>query len=238
MTEHEHPHEDPGLSALYRRTPRHEPSAASDDLIRTAARSAVSKTRRQRQFIAPLAVAATLVLSVGIGWQVFQTPDPKDIGVPDIQMSAPKTADEVPDEMPEREQAQDRATTASPAPRPMPAEAAKSAPAQAAPQGGQVLSEGYSARSKQSLSFESAQQSLSRSPLPNADMLQRSLATGLKGSAAIADCDGPMPDEDATQAQWEAAFAAARRDNDGALLRCLHQHYERRFGMPYPADAE
>ena len=61
---------DERLSTLYRRTPRDEPGDASDRLIRAAARTALFSSRRRG--LVPWAVAATLVVGVGVGWRVLQ----------------------------------------------------------------------------------------------------------------------------------------------------------------------
>lgn len=68
--------DDPRLSALYRRAPRSEPGADSDAAILRAAHAATP--RRPRRSYVPWAVAATLVLGVGISWRVLQMPAPMD----------------------------------------------------------------------------------------------------------------------------------------------------------------
>lgn len=65
--------DDPRLSALYRRAPKAGPDAHSDERIRAAARLAVGRQRRGRRMTA-WALAATLVLGVGIGWQLLVAP--------------------------------------------------------------------------------------------------------------------------------------------------------------------
>jgi len=62
---------DPKLSALYQRTPKDEPSEASDALVTQLAHDAV-KQQRKHLWGAQWAVAATLVLAVGLSWQVWQ----------------------------------------------------------------------------------------------------------------------------------------------------------------------
>lgn len=70
MTEHGDIPEDQRLGALYRRSARDEPAAAVDRAILEAARRAVSP--RSRRSPLPWAIAATLVLGVGIGLQVLR----------------------------------------------------------------------------------------------------------------------------------------------------------------------
>ncbi|MGB5451455.1 MAG: hypothetical protein WBN00_05125 [Sedimenticolaceae bacterium] len=64
--------DDPRLSRLYRRAPQPEPGRDSDRIVLDAAHRAVSG---RRGFVyRGWALAATLVLGVGIGWQLLQTP--------------------------------------------------------------------------------------------------------------------------------------------------------------------
>ncbi len=232
MTDPEHPHEDPDLSALYRRTPRHEPGAASDHLIRAAAHAAVSKTRRQRHLIAPWAVAATLVLSIGIGWQVFHEPDLPDLADPVERLAVPEAADEAP-----------LLESQAPVQAEVPPEPVRGEPLQTAPQPAAAYSERLSADAERGLFDGAVKQSLPRpSPATQgiAEPRQRKMLAGAARAVPTAptDCEVPMPEKGATQAQWDAAFAAARRNDEDALLLCLRQQYERHFGRPYSTGAE
>lgn len=70
MTEPGDTPEDGRIGDLYRRTATEEPTVELDRAVLAAARAAV--TRRRYRSPVPWAVAATLVLGVGIGWQLLQ----------------------------------------------------------------------------------------------------------------------------------------------------------------------
>jgi hypothetical protein len=61
--------DDSRLSDLYKRLPSESPSPAADERILAAARAAV---RKRSSRIVPWAAAATLVMGVGLAWQVVQ----------------------------------------------------------------------------------------------------------------------------------------------------------------------
>lgn len=70
--------EDKGLSALYRRTPRSEPAAVSDRRVLESARRVLGQ-RRGRTRQAAWALAASVVLGVGIGWHLMAPVDVLDV---------------------------------------------------------------------------------------------------------------------------------------------------------------
>ncbi len=70
MTDHDDLN-DAGLSGLYRKLPRQEPSATTDAVIRRLAHDAV-KQKRPRSRMPAFAVAATLLLGAVVSFQVFQ----------------------------------------------------------------------------------------------------------------------------------------------------------------------
>ena len=93
--------DDPRLSALYRQAPANEPDPHSDALIVDAAHKAVRK--RTRRSYAPWAVAATLVLGIGVGWQVLHfAPSPmapvdkETVSAPAVPAPVPAAEDVVP----------------------------------------------------------------------------------------------------------------------------------------------
>jgi hypothetical protein len=85
---------DPRLSDLYRRTPQQEPRGESDRVVLDAAHRAVSG--RQGFAVRGWALAATLVLGVGLGWQLLSgPPGVAPVSPQPAALSVPAPADQV-----------------------------------------------------------------------------------------------------------------------------------------------
>ncbi len=135
---------DPELSALYQATPKVEPPAALDARILSAARAAVaprpvsmlSRFRTFRFWAAPVALAATLMLAVGLTPLLYQASEQSaslDMQTP----PAAKSAAEADAGNRQELKAADRALPATPAPAAsslsLPMERRKADPLQSAP---------------------------------------------------------------------------------------------------------
>lgn len=114
---------DPELSALYQATPKAEPPAALDARILSAARAAVaprpvsmlSRFRTFRFWAAPVALAATLMLAVGLTPLLYQASEQSALR--DMQTPpAAKSAAEADAGNRQELKAADRALPAAPAP--------------------------------------------------------------------------------------------------------------------------
>jgi hypothetical protein len=118
MTEHEDP-----LSRRYRELAREEPPASLDATVLAAARQAVQPRARSR-WMAPVAVAAVLVLGLGIALRM-------QVEQPGIETAAPASSGSAEYPIaPPAEEAPVAAERAAPAPQPAPApKAAPKAPA-------------------------------------------------------------------------------------------------------------
>ena len=136
--------QDPKLSALYQATPKAEPPAALDARILSAARAAVaprpvsmlSRFRGFRFWAAPVALAATLMLAVGLTPLLYQASEQsasRDMQTP----PAAKSAAEADAGNRQELKAADRALPAAPAPAAsslsLPMERRKADPLQSAP---------------------------------------------------------------------------------------------------------
>ncbi|MDJ0739446.1 MAG: hypothetical protein QNJ91_06995 [Gammaproteobacteria bacterium] len=217
--------EDPRISALYRRAPRAEPTADSDAAILDAARRAARRSRRR---YAPWAVAATLVLGVGIGWRVLHVVPPDEVA----PVSVP-----VPPTLP--------AQQAAPAPTPAAEVAAspsvdgltseadragppavRGAPAavkrQAAESG--VAPSGRDGETRSSSAFGRVLEP--RAVTDSVDSASAPLA------AAEADCEQYWPAADATAEAWRELIRQARADGDERRARCLLVRYRALFAAP------
>lgn len=252
--------DDPRLSALYRRAPRSEPHADSDETILRAARMAA---RRPRRSYVPWAVAATLVLGVGIGWRVMQLPPPMDEPAFPQQLPQSISVDRTDAGVasPEAE-ATDAAGTESPdAPAPAPAASAQfDARMQRAPAAPRPGTQGESRKRAdgtgqfgKALSdklFEASPGRLKQergTPLapPKSSPQNRAVDSSITREADEAapvhtppiDCAAQWLPDEATRAQWQAALVRAGLADDLATLRCLEARYLQLFGEPPPAAA-
>lgn len=119
---HDYEWSDPELSALYQATPKVEPPAALDERILSAARAAVTprpapaipRFRTFRFWAAPVALAATLILAVGLTPLLYQASQPS----PALDMQTPpavKPAAEADAANRQELKAADRALPAAPA---------------------------------------------------------------------------------------------------------------------------
>lgn len=91
--------DDVTLSQAYQALPQPEPSAALDAAILAAARAAVQPTaeviafpRRRRNWTAPLGLAASLVIAVGVGWQLQQSGESQLSKTSEADLSLPAPA--------------------------------------------------------------------------------------------------------------------------------------------------
>ncbi len=213
--------DDEHIAALYRRTRDDQPTADSDRLIVDAARRAVA--RRRRQWVGQwLAVAATLVLGVGVGWQVwlsdeeleFEAPSEIDVdGAPPAAPAAPIT---------------------EPTPRGAPPGQSRPAPGADDPLGWHALP----APPAQS-SAESSAASPAGAPLAptlkdavRGELKQRQQRLSPSAIVAMPQCPGALPLDIDDQAAWQRAIDKAREQNDRQRLECLRMHYHQRFGVP------
>jgi hypothetical protein len=197
MTERDESPEDSRIGALYRRSPGEEPPAELDRAILAAARSSASR-RRYRAPI-PWAVAATLVLTVGIGWQVLQ------VGVePVVPASAP----------PETESLEARSQAAFPARVPTPAEDA--APAGAA---SEVVPR---------MMMREATPAKKAPPEIDGPARYSTMPPQASAPYGPVDCEPYALAEDAPLSDWHQAIAAARQAGDTKRVLCLEQQLRQR----------
>lgn len=90
------PLDDPQVSSAYQALPDEGPPAELDALILAAAREAVAQPTvvpmRRPRWLVPLSLAASLMLAIGVGWQVQRQqaahPALQDEGSPDVAMAS------------------------------------------------------------------------------------------------------------------------------------------------------
>jgi hypothetical protein len=197
MTERDETPEDMRIGRLYRRGATEEPSAEIDRAVLAAARAAIPR-RRYRTPI-PWAVAATLVLGVGIGWQVLQFSQ--------VQVHpASVPADEVDSEIP------GQAAVPAPVPESSNEAARAGAPANLAPQW--MLREAMPAK-KAPLDAERAVPFSSTAP-------------AVSSSAGSSECGAYGLAQDAPLQGWLDAIETARQAGDTVQVRCLEQLLRKR----------
>ena len=206
--------DDPRLSALYRQAPAGEPEPRSDALIVEAANKAVRPAARRRY--AAWAVAATLVLGVGIGWRVL--PLGPTTAAPDFPQPAP-------------------AVEGAAAP---PAEARPSPPAATRP--AEADSDALNAAPFGSMPGDAAKRMDRRKEsviaAPAAEVAQGREVSSIaprvldaeSEAATGSECRGYWPDGEIAVDQWRTLIARARTRGDGEQLRCLEQRYRELFG--------
>lgn len=215
--------DDPRLSALYRRAPLTEPGADSDDAILRAARAAAA--RRPRRSLVPWAVAATLVLGVGIGWRVMQFPAPTGVSV--LPPSAPASL----------ESRIERVPMPAPAPQDRTRKNSSAGAPFGKPRNGQALEPSHAQRERESTPLN----------LPLNPMLQKRTVDGVgmkqadEAAAAtrptapsVSGCAAHWLPDGATEAQWQAAVMRAHLADDPAVLQCLQVRYREMFDKPPP----
>ena len=207
--------DDPRLSALYRQAPASEPERRSDALIVDAAHEAVRVTTRRRY--APWAVAATLVLGVGIGWRVLHLA-PADESVVQEPLPAPVAEEPVP--------ASTRETM--PAPAGSGAAEADSDARMEAPFADML---GGAAKRVDTLKAADAPAAPAAETGGQgvSSFARRAFDTGVE-SERTAECRAFLPRAERDAEQWRTLIARARTAGDAAQLRCLEQHYRELFG--------
>ncbi|MCB1792511.1 MAG: hypothetical protein KDJ24_19545 [Gammaproteobacteria bacterium] len=191
---------DTKLSALYGRTPRDEPSAVSDRAIIAAAHAAA--TRRQRNRYVPWALAATLVLGVGIGWRVM-------LQAPEVQTQGASS---------------ERVERASRAPAPA-AEMAADAAAEMAPASEPLQDK----RRERAVPPPASAPALSgmTGALPAPAAMGKAMSSPAPAPAPA--CERWWPEQRDDKAEWERLLAEARARGDEKAVECLLRGMRERF---------
>lgn len=101
---------DHPLRTRYRAESGETPPPALDDAILAQARAAAPRRRARRRWAVPLGLAATLVIGLPLGWQLWQTPEAQ------VAFTPPPPAPAQADAMAEAGVVADRAAPAAPPP--------------------------------------------------------------------------------------------------------------------------
>ena len=192
-------HDDPQISALYSKSRFGTPSRQTDAAIRRLAHEAVAGRKRHWFSVPQLAVAATLLLGVGLALRVF---------------------DVAPPEVPEPKAFIDSETPVAPA---EPLRAAKPAPkAMPAPPASVFDDSTRYLQEELRRDLEQRKQAAQREYLER----QRREAE-LRHIQAF--CGDSLPDDPDDPQQWRERIAYLNQANEHALARCLQRLFEQRF---------
>ncbi len=207
MTEPDDTSEDTRIGALYRRSLSEEPPAALDRAVLDAARAALPR-RRYRSPV-PWAVAATLVLGAGIGWQLLQL-DPAQV----MPVSAPRVEAPLPPRADSDPPAAQRSSGTEAAPARAPSDVApKSMLREAAP------SHGASLEAERVRPYSASPPAASPQPGPD-------------------ECEPHGFANDAPLQALHDAIDAARQAGDSRRVLCLEQQLrQRQEGSAEPAES-
>lgn len=198
---------DDKLSALYRRAEQPEPSALLDRRIRDAAHRAVAG-RSALNRLPSLALAATMVMGVGIAWIL--------IDIPPGEVSAPEPFGDVVRE--------ERATVAAPPAVPL--------GPPAVPKTSIVTPERrmeYQLKQRKDRAAESRETESLQDAMPT-QLQGRAAAMASAGQPEALDCTAAWLPQEATAAQWKAAIEQAQEGGEHALAACLARRYRVLFG--------
>ena len=199
------------IAAVYRRLPPVSPDPATDASILAAARRTTLK--HHSRFV-PIAAAATLVLGVGVAWQVFQ-------------YLAPPAVDPVP--RPAREALQveesvsvQSGTTAQSPPIP---------PAEARAQESRPASMAQPKRQSLGAPSVSADVADAPSPMQRKSAAARSLSetAAQAGAESGARCRDEVPADGLSPEQWTRLIEEAAASGDVDRQRCLERVFRDRF---------
>ena len=198
--------DDPRISALYRKASNNEPESSTDDAILDAARSAV---RRHRRNYIPWATAATVLLGVGLAWQVLLLP---------------------PEQFDQAERPQPSVLPAEPVEPSSTFKAAK--PAQESRARAQSEAPVGSFLDIQPQGFAKRREAPPAALVPApAAALSQGVHIEADGETS-SDCEGLLPEEAVGKNEWRDLIAEARKDGEAERLRCLQLGYEQQFGEP------
>lgn len=200
--------DDERISALYQRMTDDEPSAESDRLLIEAAHVAV-KRRPRRSFVQSLALAATVVLGIGVGWKVW-------LSAPQLEHDAPV-------------QAEPSAAAAKPSMQPAPPPATEGV--------SRIDAEDFLRR--QAAPEPPAESPIAPPSAPTLKDVLRSEARKQQpwspaGVVTMPQCPDVIPAQRQDKAAWQNAIATAHEHQDQTRESCLRFHYRREFGEDAP----
>lgn len=199
------------IAAVYRRLPPVSPDPSTDASILAAARRATLK--RHSRFV-PIAAAATLVLGVGVAWQVLQYQPPLAV---DPVLQPEREALQVDESVP----VQSRTTVQSPPIPPAEAKAQERRPASMAQP------------RRQSLDTPSLSADVADAPSPmqrkSAAARASSETAAQAGAESAARCRDEIPADGLSPEQWTRLIEEAAASGDVDRQRCLEQAFRDRF---------
>lgn len=203
---------DEKLSALYRQAEQPEPSALLDRRIRDAARRAVAG-RSVFIRLPSLALAATLVIGVGVAWVLIDIPpgEMPPVEVLSVEPGSPQAFDDAVRE--------ERASVAAPPTAPAAPIAAPKASVVAPGRRMEYQLEQGADRAAEPRETESLHDAM-----PTL-MKRQAAAMAPAGQSVELDCTAAWLPQEATAAQWQAAIAQAREGGEHALAACLARRY-------------
>lgn len=183
---------DHPLRARYRAESREAPPSALDEAILAQARAAASRRRDRRRWAVPLGLAATLVIGLPLGWQLWQTPEAQVAFAP--PPSAPPAGSRQDDAMAEAGVAAD---TVAPSAAP-PAAKAGDERARTAPQQKRERIDAERRAAPAAEAEARAPQALMSAPAPSAFMAEARPVIGYHGFGPARFGD----DEEAVRISW------------------------------------
>jgi hypothetical protein len=201
---------DPEISARYRRTRFEQPSPETDAAIRKLAHQAVAGRKRSRFSVLRLAVAASVLLGVGLTLRVFELAPPEAQREPARQELAPAQSLSIAPSLEKLEVDRLRAVP------PMPASPAKR----------QELSGGAA---DSVVSEERKYKAADRAGRPEG---QAEVLGARRVPQPAVECDDFLPDDPDDPQQWRERIDSLKQAAQHARALCLQRMFEERFREP------
>lgn len=201
---------DPEISARYRRTRFEQPSPETDAAIRKLAHQAVAGRKRSRFSVLRLAVAASVLLGVGLTLRVFELAPPEAQREPARQEFAPAQSPSIAPSLEKPEV--DRLGAVPPVP---------ASPAER---------QGLSGGAADSVASEKRKyKAADRAGRPTG---QAEVLGARRVPQSAVECDDLLPDDPDDPQQWRERIDSLKQAAQHARALCLQRMFEERFREP------
>jgi hypothetical protein len=202
---------DPEISARYRRTRFEQPSPETDAAIRKLAHQAVAGRKRSRFSVLRLAVAASLLLGVGLTLRVFELAPPEAQREPAHQELAPAQSLSIAPALGKKPEV-DRRRAVPPVP---------ASPAER---------QGLSGGAADSVASEKRKyKAADRAGRPTG---QVEVLGARRVPQSAVECDDLLPDDPEDPQQWRERIDSLKQAAQHARALCLQRMFEERFREP------